>query len=380
MQIKSHLFRSAIAIVLGSSLFSGCLPNPATVQSRHSYTMPAETKLGAHTHDTKLEFKSQPASIVAGQPSIWLLKVLKTKKNPDTKQEEPVKEFTVVHEKIMHLVVVSKDLSWFNHIHPDYKDNGLFLIRMVLPRPGTYKLYADYTPKDGRQEVPQCEFNVVSSPAPNAQPVSFEPTARSAITADAPKGGVITKQIAALPEDEPQDESKTEVKTAAGPAYQIELVPPSQLRAEESTLLHFHVLDANGKEVTDLQPYLGAMGHAVILSADTNIYLHTHPISNDTALQMLSQQKGAMPKINNSDVFFPLLFPKAGIYKIWAQFRHHDQLITAPFTLKVGAAAKAANVGTANTLYVCPMHPEETSTQPNQTCPKCGMPLIQKTK
>ena len=29
-------------------------------------------------------------------------------------------------------------------------------------------------------------------------------------------------------------------------------------------------------------------------------------------------------------------------------------------------------------VYVCPMHPEVTSTQPGQKCPKCGMELVHK--
>ena len=43
-------------------------------------------------------------------------------------------------------------------------------------------------------------------------------------------------------------------------------------------MLHFQVRDASGKPVQRLQPYLGAMGHAVLLSSDTKIYIHTHPM------------------------------------------------------------------------------------------------------
>jgi hypothetical protein len=32
----------------------------------------------------------------------------------------------------------------------------------------------------------------------------------------------------------------------------------------------------------------------------------------------------------------------------------------------------------AGALYVCPMHPEITSNQPNQRCPQCKMKLVAK--
>ena len=34
-------------------------------------------------------------------------------------------------------------------------------------------------------------------------------------------------------------------------------------------------------------------------------------------------------------------------------------------------------VGAAQEIYVCPMHPDVTSTSPG-TCPKCGMKLVLK--
>jgi hypothetical protein len=56
----------------------------------------------------------------------------------------------------------------------------------------------------------------------------------------------------------------------------------------------------------------------------------------------------------------------------------------APAPVSVQEAQKAA--GTAapvdssdeNAVYVCPMHPEVTSTTPGATCPKCGMALVKK--
>lgn len=44
-----------------------------------------------------------------------------------------------------------------------------------------------------------------------------------------------------------------------------------------------------------------------------------------------------------------------------------------------GAGAGAsADGGTEGTVYVCPMHPEVTSTAPGALCPKCNMKLVPK--
>jgi len=70
------------------------------------------------------------------------------------KDGNPIKDFEIAHEKLMHLIVVSKDLSFFEHIHPDYKGNGLFTATTQFLSGGDYKLYADIVPKGDKQTVP----------------------------------------------------------------------------------------------------------------------------------------------------------------------------------------------------------------------------------
>ena len=86
------------------------------------------------------------------------------------------------------------------------------------------------------------------------------------------------------------------------------------------TSITFALLDDAGAPVNDLQTYLGAMGHLVILSADGRDYVHAH---NDA--------KSAP----DGRVRFEAHFPNPGLYKGWGQFRRGEDVSTVPFVIEV---------------------------------------------
>jgi len=94
----------------------------------------------------------------------------------------------------------------------------------------------------------------------------------------------------------------------------------------------------------------------------------------------------AAPQSGGPDVIFHTGFPKAGLYKMWEQFRHEGKIITAPFVLNVGQGAmKTATPSSTrwgektaqNVVYTCSMHPKVQSTTLGD-CPGCGMALVPK--
>ena len=284
----------------------------------------------AHTHTTKLAFSSEPKAIPIGKPATWTLKIT------DAKSGQPVNDFEIEMTKKMHLIVVKNDLSWFNHIHPTLKGNGTFVVTTTLPTPGTYKLYADYTLKGIGQEVPQHEV-ATGGQQPTPSSVTLLP--------DKMQGPWLTKKFTAHPEGEPE--------AKGGATYQVAMMPmPMPLVAGQDTMLHFQIRDAKGRPVKDLQPYLGAMGHCVILSNDTKSYLHSHPMapgakhdmSKMGAMDMSKMNETPPPKSGGPNVMFHTNFPTPGLYKAWGQFRHRGQIISSAFTVNVGAA----KAGTAN--------------------------------
>ncbi|WP_090115996.1 hypothetical protein [Cohnella sp. OV330] len=195
-----------------------------------------------------------------------------------------VNEFEFNHEKKMHLIAVSKDLSYFSHIHPEYEGDGAFTIGTSFPYGGAYKLFADF--------VPQAGSNTVLGEWVNVEGESKTP---EAIRADT-----------------------SLMKTVDGKEVELAL---SSAKANEEVMLTFNIVDAKSKEgIGNLEPYLGAVGHVVILSADAEQYLHVHPMD----------EAATGPKAE-----FMTTFPKQGVYKIWGQFQHQGKVFTVPFVVNI---------------------------------------------
>ncbi len=197
---------------------------------------------------------------------------------------KPVEDFDINHEKLLHLIVVSKDLSYFDHIHPEYKGGGEFEITTSFPAGGEYKLIADYVPTGGGKTT-QTEWIKVEGTSADAVPLQ----------PDRNHSKIVDGVQVTLQNDHPQ----------AGQDFE----------------LNFILADAKTKKpVTDLEPYLGAVGHVVILSEDTEDYLHVHPMEE---------------KAKGPEARFVTNFPSKGLYKIWAQFQRNGKLLTVPFVIEV---------------------------------------------
>jgi hypothetical protein len=74
-----------------------------------------------------------------------------------------------------------------------------------------------------------------------------------------------------------------------------------------------------GVPVADLEPYLGALGHLVVLREGDLAFLHVHP-----------EEAGAP-----GEIAFAATFPSAGRYALFLQFRAGGQVHTAPLYVEV---------------------------------------------
>jgi len=185
-------------------------------------------------------------------------------------------------------------LSFFDHVHPVRQDDGSFTLDYKFPHDGKFLLFANIMPRGQRAQVFRLPVSVNENSRAEAQPVVLS--------------------VSPAPARE------------VGP-YHVEMIrQPRALVAEREAQLAFR-LERDGKPVTDLTPYIGAMGHCVVISEDTQTYLHSHPQQFTSALS--SEAKGG------PEVSFHTVFPTPGRYKVWGQFKRGDELIVADFVVNV---------------------------------------------
>lgn len=233
-----------------------------------------------------MDIKPVGGAITVGKPTTLVFTI----KDPTGL---PVKKVETVHEKLLHLLMVSKDLSWYAHEHPAIQPDGTFTFTYTFPQAGEFFFYNDFTPPNVGQQVVTVPVTVAGT-APAAKP----------LTVDAGTPKIIDGYTVALDTGGP-------VKTGA------------------ATHLAYTVTK-DGNPVTTLAPYLGAMGHLVIISEDRKEFVHSHPHEGG------EHASGGMggPKVD-----FEAHFNVPGTYKGWAQFNvgttAKEQVITVPFTFIV---------------------------------------------
>ncbi|MBM7651083.1 hypothetical protein [Neobacillus cucumis] len=222
---------------------------------------------------------STPSSITTNKP-VTISILIKDKNN------KPVKEFETVSTKKMHLVVVSKDFSYFAHIHPTFKGNGRFEITTTFPASGDYKLIAEMTPVGASDySIENHWVKVQGTPPPS---VSIEP-----------------------------DSTLTKVINGTKVTLSFDGKPTAQKNID----MNFTLYNAKtNKPITNLKPYLGTVGHAVAIDRSVAQFMHIHPL----------YPKGKGPKVT-----FMTYFPTKGVYKVWGQFNVNGQILTVPFVINV---------------------------------------------
>lgn len=189
---------------------------------------------------------------------------------------EVVTKFSIVHEKPLHLFLVRRDLGYFTHVHPQ-PDGNRFVLNQAIP-PGEYMLIADFLPEGGTLQMVQ-------------------------------KAIIVTGEGVAAPL---RDESM---------GLKVTLRVDGVLAAGKQAKLTFTVADAKtGAAVTDLQPYLGAPAHMLIVRSDLGDAIHAHP----------EEQATSGPTVS----FHPMM-PAAGDYRMWIQFQRAGQVSTTHFDVAV---------------------------------------------
>jgi hypothetical protein len=194
----------------------------------------------------------------------------------------PVQAFDTENDKQLHLVLIRRDTSGFQHLHPALGPDGMWRTPLVLPTAGAYRMFADFVPTGGPPLVLGTDLFAAGEFSPASFPAS---------------------------------------RVAQVDGYQVrldgDLVPgsPSQV---------FATVSRDGVAVTDLQPYLGAFGHLVALRRSDLAYTHIHP--DAAGVPVAADRSGP-------GIAFTAQVPTAGGYRLFLDFRHGDVVRTAEFTV-----------------------------------------------
>ena len=220
-------------------------------------------------------------------------------------QGDIVTDFAIAHEKVMHFIVVRKDLTQFQHLHPDFnRETGEFSVPVMFSAPGPYRFFADFTPgTDNPMQLPV----TVYSDLPVGDVADFQP---QEVTLD-------TKNEVSVPPD-----------------YQVTYILPSELQSQ-TPVTYSLVVEKDNQPVT-LEKYLGALGHSVVLKEGTLEYIHTHAGEQGDAMEHGEHGGHTTPPVEQENkIDFSTTFPDAGIYRIFTQFQHQGSVLTTAYMVAV---------------------------------------------
>jgi hypothetical protein len=186
---------------------------------------------------------------------------------------EALRDYDVTHEKRMHLILARRDLTGFQHLHPELAADGTWSAEVRLGAAGSYRLFADFS-HDGSARTLAADLRVDG--AADLRPL---PAPRRAAVSDG-----------------------YDVRLDAGRA-----------RPGREADLRFTITRDGATVKTER--YLGAGGHLVALREGDMAFLHVHPMDDG--------------------VRFAATFPTAGRYRLFLQFQHEGRVHTAAFTQEV---------------------------------------------
>jgi hypothetical protein len=272
--IKLAAFAAAVAAAFGGAMVVGAAVGPldvsgGTSQDSHRADRAPAPPRGLAVAEAGYRLVVESTSIAAHSASELEFVIV-------DEGGTPVTAFEALHERPLHLIVLSRNLVDYLHVHPAMDANGRWTVELPALDPGSYRVFAD-----------------------------FQPAGADNLTlgTDVEVAGDVERVALAEP---------ATIDTVDG--YRVTVDGAPDVGDSE---LSFTVEHAGTRVRTE--PYLGAAGHLVAIRSGDLAYLHVHPHEDDTS----------------PVVTFTGEFPTAGTYRLFFDFAHGGVVRTASFTVVV---------------------------------------------
>lgn len=298
-------FVAALVAVFAAALLLGSQAGPTAAAPDR-----AAEHGGDHSASTSTTEGEPPGGLQVAQDGYSLV-MEQTTTSPGTREVAfqivgpdgaAVTDFEVEHDKRLHLIGVRRDLTGFQHVHPEMDAAGVWRSDLDLTA-GAWRLFADFVPAgDDGQELDGLTLgtDLLVSGDPGT------PTPRTAPGS----------------------------RVAEVDGYRVELA--GDLVAGRTGDLVLSVT-RGGEPVAALETYLAARGHLVALREGDMAYLHVHPTD---ASDLGPHQVGFAAEV-----------PSAGDYRLFLDFQVDGVVRTASFAVSAGRDA-------AGTSPSAPSEPE----------------------
>jgi hypothetical protein len=185
---------------------------------------------------------------------------------------------------------VARDLAAYHHLHPTLEADGSWTVALPALTPGAYRAFADLTVDGGPALTLGLDLFVPGGALYSALP---------------PPSGLIAVD-------------GYDVSLTGAPALGDGGEGGQGGQGGEVAL----TVTNGGAPVTDLQPYLGALGHLVVIRTSDLAFVHAHPVEPE-------------PAPTGPTVRFHVAVNAPGDYRMFFEFAHAGLVHTAPFTVHV---------------------------------------------
>jgi hypothetical protein len=286
------------------------------------------------------------------------------------------------HGKLMHLFLIrEKTLDVFAHLHPFRTDSINYFADLPDLPAGRYLLFGDLVRWTGFSETISDTLTIPEKPiiqtVANLQTEWFNDPYDAWLFSNSVNDNKnpFTGKAALI-----CGRPGTAVKLGDGSSVYWHHTSGTPFEANKVYPITFSLTDPSGQPAV-LQPYMGMMGHAVVLKYDGSIYVHLHPVGTySMASQEIIQSRmkgglksaqlpnpvlfqdsinrlvarirnmsedernaylsagmkdmdmpGSSMNMQGAMVTFPYAFPTPGNYRIWVQLKRDGKILTSAF-------------------------------------------------